>query len=91
MGELKPGGLISSLAEGQWSALVLGFGNSQGFRTCGHDNNPRQRGLLGTGTKTRGHNGVAQRHRHISCRVGTTTAESLSDAPFIWGVPCVLG
>ena len=62
MGELKPGGLISSLAEGQWSALVLGFGNSQGFRTCGHDNNPRQRGLLGTGTKTRGHNGVAQRH-----------------------------
>ena len=28
MGELKPGGLISSLAEGQWSALVLGFGNT---------------------------------------------------------------
>lgn len=91
VGELKPGGLISSLAEGQWSALVLGFWNNQGFRTCGHDNNLWQRGLLSTGTKTRGHNGVAQRHRHISCRVGTTPAESLFDPPFIWGVPCVLG
>lgn len=63
-GELKPRGLISSLSGGQWSALVLGFGNSPGLHTCSHDNSPWQRGLLGRGIRTRGHKGVAQRHRH---------------------------